>query len=139
MVKREIRIGSSWGLAAIATAVAVTGSPIAYATPFAYVTNQGDHSLSVIDLATESSTATIRIGEGPAGVAVSKDGQRIYISDPNTRLVYRLDGETHEVRAQAIAGKGPLGIALSPDSGYVYVADWFDVTTNPPHHRQINV
>lgn len=89
--------------------------------PFAYVTNQGGHSVSVVDLDSRRVATTVAVGEGPAGVAVSRDGRQAYVSDPKTSQVYRLDGGTHRVTAQGAAGRGPLGIALSPDAAKVYV------------------
>jgi YVTN family beta-propeller protein len=40
------------------------------AAPFADITNMGDDTVSVIDIATNTVTATVSVGAAPAGVAV---------------------------------------------------------------------
>ncbi|HWT21463.1 MAG TPA: hypothetical protein VN280_21400, partial [Variovorax sp.] len=39
----------------------------AWASPFAYITNQGSHDVSVIDLASQQVVATVPVGRSPAG------------------------------------------------------------------------
>ena len=51
-----------------ASALAATTLPL-HAAPFAYITNQGSHDVSVIDLATDAVVATVPVGRGPAGAA----------------------------------------------------------------------
>src|SRR5205807_2686258 len=66
---------------------------------FAYVTNQADGTVSVIDTATNppSVVATVRLGisgpdsGAPTGVAVSPDGTRAYVADT---LAARVSGST---------------------------------------------
>ena len=41
----------------------------AHAAPFAYVSNEGSASVSVIDTATDKVVSTIKIGEKPRGAA----------------------------------------------------------------------
>ena len=43
----------------------------------AYITNNSDNSVSVIDTATNTVTATIPVGDGPFGVAVTPDGSKV--------------------------------------------------------------
>ena len=48
---------------------------IVCASPFAYITNSGNSTVSVIDTATNNVTATVdNIGTNPFGVAVNPDG-----------------------------------------------------------------
>ena len=47
----------------------------------AYVSNFGDHSVSVIDTVTQCVVNTIDVGGHPEGLAVSPDGGRLYVSD----------------------------------------------------------
>ena len=51
---------------------------MAGAVPFAYVVNSGDNTVSVIDTATDTVTATVPVGEFPMGVAVSPDESKVY-------------------------------------------------------------
>ena len=46
----------------------------ATAAPFAYVANNGSSTVSVIATATNTVVATIGVGTGPRGVAITPDG-----------------------------------------------------------------
>ncbi|MEW8428635.1 MAG: YncE family protein, partial [gamma proteobacterium symbiont of Ctena orbiculata] len=109
----------------VAFSIAAAGQGVS-AAPFAFVTNQGDDSVSVIDLSSLRRTASIKVGSKPAGIAVSSNGRRIYVTNPESRDVYLLDGVEFKALTRKALGKGPLGIALSPDDTRVYVADWYE-------------
>jgi len=51
---------------------------ICLAQPLAYVTNNQSLTISVIDTASNSVVATIPVGFGPSGIAVTPDGSRVY-------------------------------------------------------------
>src|SRR6202035_3658566 len=53
----------------------------------AYSTNFGDGTLSVIDTITNSVTATLDLLIHPEAVAVSADGERVYVCDYWSRAV----------------------------------------------------
>ena len=42
----------------------------------AYVLNEGSASVSIVDTQTEKVSATIKVGERPRGLAVSREGER---------------------------------------------------------------
>jgi YVTN family beta-propeller protein len=50
---------------------------IAGAAPFAYITNSGDRTVSVIDTAINTVAATVNAGNYPEGVAIPPDGKGI--------------------------------------------------------------
>ncbi len=80
------------GGAAMAAATAAAMAPaIAEAAPFAYITNQGSHDVSVIDLASQKVIATVPVGRSPAGVvAVSRTG-RVFVSNPDSKTISVID------------------------------------------------
>ena len=47
----------------------------------AYITNTGSNTVSVIDTATNTVTATIPVGGEPYSVAVSPDGSKVYVAN----------------------------------------------------------
>jgi YVTN family beta-propeller protein len=49
------------------------------AAPFAYITNQGSHDVSVVDLATQTVIATVPVGRSPAGVVASSHRPRLRV------------------------------------------------------------
>ncbi|MFD4620355.1 YncE family protein, partial [Streptomyces sp. NPDC058475] len=72
--------------------------PLAAATPaaaqdntFAYVTNDSSGTVSVIDTATNTVTATIPVGTAPQGVALTPDGTRVYVTNSGSDTVSVID------------------------------------------------
>ena len=48
----------------------------------AYITNRNSSTVSVLDTTTDAVIATVPVGLGPFGVAVSPDGSKAYITTP---------------------------------------------------------
>src|SRR5437667_3661519 len=65
---------------AVFSLVTAAASP-ASALPFAYITNFGSASVSVIDTATNTVVATVPVGDAPFGVAVNAAGTRAYVAN----------------------------------------------------------
>lgn len=95
------------------------------AAPFAYITNQGSHDVSVIDLATRRVVATVPVGRSPAGVVASSARGLVYVSNPDSRNVSVIDMRTQAVVNTVPAGEGPVGIDASPDGRWLLVVDWY--------------
>jgi YVTN family beta-propeller protein len=95
------------------------------AAPFAYITNQGSHDVSVIDLATQQVTATVPVGRSPAGVVASSRAGRVYVSNPDSKTISVIDMRQQRVVNTLPAGDGPVGIDISTDGRRLYVADWY--------------
>lgn len=91
---------------------------------FAYVTNQGSETVSVVDLASWTVVGDIPVNGRPAGIALSPDYRLAYVTAPEARDVAVIDTVTRTVVRRFGAGDGPLGIATMPD-GRVLVADWY--------------
>jgi YVTN family beta-propeller protein len=60
----------------------------------AYVTNSGDDTVSVIDLATGTVVSTLAVGDGPAGIAITPDGRHAYVNNATARTISVLDLDT---------------------------------------------
>jgi uncharacterized repeat protein (TIGR01451 family) len=114
----------------------VVGSPIAVQTApfiatvtpdgkFVYVTNFTSGTVSVIDTSTNTITATVTVGPGPLGVAVSPDGSRAYTANngfgPGTVSVIRTSNNM--VIATVTVGVQARGIAVTPDGNFVYATN----------------
>ena len=54
-----------------------------FAAPYAFITNQLDNTVSVIDAQTHKVIKTIPVTGKPVGVAVNDKMDRVYISTPN--------------------------------------------------------
>ena len=106
-------------------AVLLCGPAPARATPFAYITNQGSHDVSVIDLATQRVIATVPVGRSPAGVVASSRAGKVFVSNPDSKTISVIDMRSQKVVASLPAGDGPVGIDASRDGTRLYAADWF--------------
>src|SRR6185312_4376184 len=47
----------------------------------AYITDQVSGNVSVVDTSTNTISATITVGSGPSGAAVTPDGTRVYVAN----------------------------------------------------------
>ena len=119
----NVRISALVAIAAFALA-GLLGSGQSLAQN-AYITNLGSNTVSVIDTKTNKVTATIPVGAGPLGVAVSPDGSKVYITNDNDNpgTVAVIGTATNKVIATIPVGDAPFGVAVSPDGGKVYVVN----------------
>jgi|SRR5215472_1180856 len=94
----------------------------------AYITNFGSDTVSVVNTATDSVTATINIPHPPSGraapfgVAVSPDGSKTYVTNQFANTVSAINNATGTVATIAV-GNGPSGVAITPDGSEVYVTN----------------
>ncbi len=96
----------------------------------AYITNQGNGTVSVINTATNTVTATVPIGTQPYGVAVTPDGTKAYITDVQHNTASVIDTANNTVVATIPVGNGASGIAVNPDGSKAYVANLYDNTVS---------
>jgi len=89
----------------------------AQAQTFAYVTNRGSNSVSVIDTASNTVVATIPVGAFPEGVAITPDGTRAYVTDFVSNTVSVIDTATNTVVVTIGVGLFPTGAAITPGVG----------------------
>jgi len=87
-----------------------------------YVTNSVDGTVSVINTATNTVSATIPVGSSPWGVAVTLDGSRVYVANHGTVSV--IDTSSDAVISTISGIGGAAGLAVTPDGSAVYVANF---------------
>jgi YVTN family beta-propeller protein len=87
----------------------------------AYITNSGSNTVSVIDTATNTVTATIPVGLEPWGVAVTPDGSKIYVTNFGDTTVSVIETASNTVAATIPVGNRPQGVAVTPDGTKAYV------------------
>src|SRR5438105_15639899 len=76
----------------------------AWCQPFIYVTNQNSNTISVIDSRTGGVTASPVASFSPAGAALSADGLRLFVANPNANLV-----TVYNTATNAAAGSFSIG------------------------------
>ncbi len=112
-----------------ATAVVGSGTNNAFsisadlASDTIYAANYGDGTLSVIDGASNTVTATVALGSGshPLGVAVDPSADIVYVGV--TGGVDVIDGATDAVTGSITDANDPDGLAVDPDTGRLYIAN----------------
>ena len=91
------RCGDLWPLGAVlAMGLGLVAQP-AEAAPFAYVTNSGANTVSVIDIPTNKVVATVPVGFFPSGVAVTPDGKHVYVANFQSNNVSVIDTAANTV------------------------------------------
>ncbi|HWH42688.1 MAG TPA: beta-propeller fold lactonase family protein, partial [Usitatibacter sp.] len=104
---------------AAAAALAITG---ALAAPFAYVSNEGSGTISVIDTATDTVVRTITAGEKPRGITTSRDGSRVFVTEQAANALVAYDTASGERAGTVPVGRSPEATYLSPDGRTLSVA-----------------
>ena len=93
----------------------------------AYVTNENDGFVSLIDSTKHRPLQTIKLGEAgvikPMDVVISRDGATAYVSTGRGKKVFLIDTAKNEVTGSIDVGTRPWGIALSPDGKMLFAAD----------------
>src|SRR5437016_2204444 len=84
----------------------------ARAAPFAYVTNGGDNTVSVIATATNTVVATVPVGRNPNGVAITPDGGFAYVTN-GASSVSVLATASNTVVATVPVGGNPQGVTIT--------------------------
>ena len=90
---------------------------------FVYVTN-GVNTVSVIATASNTVVKTIAVGLIPIGVAITSDGNFVYVANSQSNTVSVIDRASNTVVRTIPVGKKPQGVAITPDGQFVYVADF---------------
>jgi YVTN family beta-propeller protein len=105
-------------------------------------TNSAGDNIHIIDPATNKVVGEIKGIEASHGIAASRDGARIYVSEEAQKTLDVVDGKTLEViKRIPLSGGVPNLIALTPDERWIYVAirpSWDDVSHFPQIRAQAN-
>lgn len=88
----------------------------------AFVTNAEDDTLSVIDLASRTVTATVATGDYPHGQRLSPDGRQIMVANVQSGTVSVIDTETLQEVASIPVGATPVQVGFTPDGSRLYVS-----------------
>jgi phage tail-like protein len=81
-------------------------------------------SMPILDGVLPPDVAALPVPDGPAGVAVDRDGT-VYFSDPQTNRVFRIDGcDKATAPVPCLSGlTRPRGLLIDPQRGALFVAD----------------
>src|SRR5262245_39178631 len=88
----------------------------------AYVSNEGSGTVTAIDVDTNKVTGTLRNAKRPRGIAIAKDGSRLYLSDQTANALVVVDLSKATTLATIALGSSPEAIYLSPDGKWLSAA-----------------
>jgi YVTN family beta-propeller protein/parallel beta-helix repeat protein len=122
--------GAAMRVVTLALFLVVFGASAVLAQTRAYVTNQNDNTVSVIDTATNTVVATVPVGSGPWGVAVTPNEAFAYVVNRSSNNVSVISAATNTVVGTVPVGLDPRGIAITPNGAFAYVANRGDDTVS---------
>ena len=92
-----------------------------------YIAEATASQVAVFDTASGKVTKVISVGENPAGLDISADGSRLYVtSSVPAGKVQIIDVREGSVTGSIAAGHTPVGIVANPDGKTLYVCNQFN-------------
>jgi YVTN family beta-propeller protein len=89
---------------------------------FAFIANEDDASVSIIDLDSGQPRGRIKVSEEPEGVGVNPSNGEVYVTCEEKGEVFAIDPDQQRVIEKIEAGGRPRSVAFSPDGSRAYVA-----------------
>ena len=89
----------------------------------AYVTNEKDNTVSVIDIKKKKVVQTVEVGQRPRGIILSKNGKLVLICASDDDRVEVRDAETMKLKYYLPSGPDPELFILSPEDDILYIAN----------------
>ena len=89
---------------------------------FAFIANEDDASLSIVDLDSGQSRGKIKVSEEPEGVGVNPANGEVYVTCEEKGEVFAINPDQQHVIATIETGGRPRSIAFSRDGSRAYVA-----------------
>lgn len=90
---------------------------------YAYVTNSGSNTVTVLDLVNLRQDRVVQVGDNPTGVAVNPKKNDVYVVNTGSGTVSVIDAETNRVTATIPVGRKPYFIRVNRAGTRAYVAN----------------
>jgi YVTN family beta-propeller protein len=94
----------------------------------AYVSNEKSNTISVIDVDKLTVVRTIKVGQRPRGIELTKDGKFILVAVGDDDTIQMIDTSTYEIAATLPSGPDPELFTQDPTGKVLYVANDNDNT-----------
>jgi len=89
----------------------------------AWISNEKDNTLSLLDTDSMSVVETVEVGMRPRGITLSRDGAHLYICASDSDAVQVFDLASRRVIHDLPSGEDPEQFALHPDGKRLYIAN----------------
>ncbi|MES2220093.1 MAG: YncE family protein [Acidobacteriota bacterium] len=90
---------------------------------YAYITNGGSNTVTVLDVVNLRQDRVIRVGYNPTGVAVNTRRNEVYVVNTGSNSVSVIDAERNAVVATIPVHQRPYFVSVSDDGTRAYVAN----------------
>ena len=90
---------------------------------YAYITNGGSNTVTVLDVVNLRQDRVIRVGSNPTGVAANTKRNEVYVVNTGSNSVSVIDAEKNAVVATIPVHQRPYFISVSTDGTRAYVAN----------------
>jgi YVTN family beta-propeller protein len=90
---------------------------------FAYVTNGGSNTVTVLDVLNLRRDRELQVGENPSGVAISHTKNEVYVVNTGSGTISVINAENNRIAATLTVHKQPYFIDVSADGHRGYVAN----------------
>jgi YVTN family beta-propeller protein len=87
----------------------------------AYVANNQDNTVSVIDVATNAEVAVIPVVSSPYAVAATPDGGTVYVASASSGVISVINTSTNTASTHFIGAVTVFAPAVTPDGQYLWV------------------
>ena len=91
----------------------------------AYITNQGDNTVSVINLNSLKKVKTINVGVAPLGITVLQKKQLVFIGNVGTDDISVIDAVNDKLIKTIKLHTAPLSLTSNSEETEIYITDWF--------------
>ncbi len=115
------RLARRAGALAILASLGALSGPVQAAT--AYITNEKGNSISVIDIDKLEVTRTVKTGQRPRGIALTKDDKLMFVCLGDDDTIAVIDTKTLKEVGELPSGPDPEQLRVSPDGKLVFVAN----------------
>ncbi|MFZ0018763.1 MAG: PQQ-dependent catabolism-associated beta-propeller protein, partial [Acetobacteraceae bacterium] len=89
----------------------------------AYVSNERDNTISVVDLDQMKTVKTIPVGQRPRGITMTKDGKYILVCASDDDTIQIIDADTLHIVGDLPSGPDPETFALHVSGNPLYVSN----------------
>src|SRR6185437_1555985 len=89
----------------------------------AYVTNERDNTISVVDLDQMKTVKTVQVGQRPRGITMTKDGSQILVCASDDDTIQIIDTATLRIIGDLPSGPDPETFALHVSGNPLYVSN----------------
>jgi len=89
----------------------------------AYVSNEKSNTISVIDTDKMETIATVKTGQRPRGIEVSRDGKSVFVALGDDDTIQIIDTKSLNIVGDLPSGPDPEQFTLDPAGKFLYVAN----------------